>query len=238
MTVLANKGYCPICESDTRFEASQEKLRDFYVCVRCRTIPRQRAVVEVLNLVEPQWKRKTVHESSPCIDFFGKHCSGYTYSYYFKGVPLGSRKDGVLCENLESLTFGESTFDVFVTQDVLEHVFDPAQAMREIARVLKPNGVHVFTAPKNKRLLLSRQRARLLADGSVEHLLPEKYHGSPIGDGRSLVTWDYGTDFDDLLGLWSGYLVSDYVLRDHARGIDGECLDVFVMRKDERNRIS
>ncbi|MGA2186050.1 MAG: class I SAM-dependent methyltransferase [Bryobacteraceae bacterium] len=236
MTVLANEGYCPICESAARFEATQDWLRDWYVCMRCGTIPRQRAVVEILNLVAPGWKGMTVHESSPNIRFFAEQCSGYTYSNYFEGVPLGSREDGMLCENLESLTFPDSAFDVFITQDVLEHVFNPALAVREIARVLKPNGVHVFTTPKYKHLLQSRQRARLLKDGSVEHLLPEEYHGNPIGDGRSLVAWDYGADLDDLLGAWSGYLVSDYVLRDHARGIAGEYLDVFVMRKDERNR--
>jgi len=237
MTVLANEGYCAICERKSRFEASHAWLRDFYVCVRCGTCPRQRAVVEVLNLVAPKWKRMTIHESSPCIQFFAKRCSRYTFSHYFEGVPLGSRKDGIPCENLESLTFRDAAFDVFITQDVLEHVFNPALAVREIARVLRPNGVHVFTAPKHKHLLQTRQRARLREDGSVEHLMPEEYHGNPIGDGRSLVTWDYGADFDDLLGLWSGYLVSNYVIRDHARGIAGEYLDVFVMRKDERNRV-
>ena len=72
----------------------------------------------------------------------------------------------------------------------------------------------------------------------MRHLLPETYHGSPIGDGRSLVTWDYGADFDDLAARWGGYLVSDYVLRDRNLGIDGEYLDVFVMRKDPANRVS
>jgi SAM-dependent methyltransferase len=237
MFVLSNNGYCPICEGEAHFEAHHEWLRDFYLCARCGTCPRQRATVGVLNLIQPQWKREIIHESSPCIPFFGEQCTGYSYSHYFKDVPPGSRKDGVLSENLESLTFRDCTFDVFITQDVLEHVFNPALAVREIARVLKPNGVHVFTTPKHKHVLQSRQRARLLPDGTVEHLLPEEYHGNPIGDGRSLVTWDYGTDLDDLLGSWSGYLVSDYVLRDHARGIAGEYLDVFVMRKDERNRV-
>ena len=194
--------------------------------------------MEVLNLVKPKWKGMTVHESSPIIRYFAEQCPGYTYSHYFEGTAGGCLKDGMMCQNLESLTFPDATFDVFITQDVLEHIFDPAAAMREVARVLKSDGVHVFTTPKQKSLLVSRQRARRREDGTIEHLLPEEYHGNPVSDKGSLVTWDFGADFDDLAAAWSGYLISDYVLRDHARGIAGEFLDVFVMRKNEQNSLA
>jgi SAM-dependent methyltransferase len=164
-------------------------------------------------------------------------CPQYTSSYYFETEPLGSIKNGQRCENLERLTFQDDTFDIFITQDVLEHVFRPDLAVREIARVLRPGGIHVFTAPKHKHLLKSYARARQSQDGSVEHLLPPVYHRDPIVDGPSLVTWDYGADFDDLLAEWSGYLVCNFIIRDRARGIDGEYLDVFVMRKDAGNQV-
>lgn len=233
--VLDNPGYCPVCEDRSRFVARERWLRDFYLCERCHSIPRQRAMVEVLNLVQPDWRELSVHESSPSLAYFAQRCRGYSSSHLFEGVPRGAMRGPHRCEDLEALTFPDETFDVFLTQDVLEHVFEPGPALAEIARVLKRGGVHVFTAPKHKDLPASRRRARR-AGGEVEHLLPAEYHGNPIGDGRSLVTWDYGCDFDDLARSWSGYLVSDYVLRDRARGIDGEFLDVFVMRKDRVNR--
>jgi hypothetical protein len=59
------------------------------------------------------------------------------------------------------------------------------------------------------------------------------FHGNPVGDGRSLVTWDYGDDFEDLLTKWSGYPVKTYVTRDRNLGLDGEYLEVFVCRKPE-----
>ena len=236
VVVFSNEGYCPICRQRSRFVAKQEWLRDFYLCEGCWSCPRQRALVEILETTAPRWRELTVHESSPSINFFAAQCPGYTHSFFFENVPLGSFKDSARCEDLECLTFADDTFDVFLTQDVLEHVVRPDRALREIVRVLKPGGVHIFTTPKHKHLLSSSPRVRWNDGGEIEYLIPPQYHGNPIGDGRSLVTWDYGADFDDLASEWAGYLVSDYVIRDRKRGIDGEYLDVFVIRKDELNR--
>jgi SAM-dependent methyltransferase len=234
--VFSNEGYCPICRQRTRFVAKHEWLRDFYLCEGCHSCPRQRALAAVLEATTPRWRELAVHESSPSINFFAAQCPRYTHSFLFDDVPLGSFRNGARCEDLERLTFADDTFDVFLTQDVLEHVFQPDRALREIVRVLKPAGVHVFTTPKHKHLLNSSPRVRRTEGGEIEHVLPAQYHENPIGDSRSLVTWDYGADFDDLASKWAGYLVSDYVIRDRRRGIDGEYLDVFVMRKDELNR--
>jgi SAM-dependent methyltransferase len=42
--------------------------------------------------------------------------------------------------SVESIPCDDGRFDVVITQEVLEHVPDPFQAIREIARVLKPGG--------------------------------------------------------------------------------------------------
>jgi SAM-dependent methyltransferase len=132
------------------------------------------------------------------------------------------------------LTFPEASYDIFITQDVLEHVFHPDKALAEIMRVLRSGGIHIFTTPKHKHLLKSHPRAKLV-NGTVRHLVEPNYHGNPIGDGRSLVTWDYGADFDDLIQQWSGYNTCSLTIRDRSRGIDGEYLDVFVTLKDPVN---
>ena len=237
-TVLfANEGYCSVCRGRTTFIAEGEWLRDQYMCSQCRSIPRQRALIEVLDQVVPKWPELRIHESSPSMEFFIKRCLGYSYSFLFEGVAPGEyQNDGLRCEDLDQLTFADGSFDVFITQDVMEHVFDPGHALTEIMRVLDYGGVHVFTAPKHKHLTTSYPRARLLG-GAVNHLLDPQYHGSPVGDGRALVTWDYGADFEDLIRDWTGYLTSTFVIRDRERGIDGECLEVFVMRKTELNNV-
>ena len=234
--LFTRPGYCGICERETTFAAWGEWLRDHYLCDGCGTLPRHRALVEVLKIVKPGWRALEIHESAPSLPFLAKLCPAYTTSFLLEGVPPGQVVGGRRCEDLERLTFADETFDVFITQDVLEHVFDPARALHEIVRVLRWGGVHVFTAPKHKELLKSQARARRVA-GSVQHLLPAQYHGSPVGDGGSLVTWDYGADFDDLVKIWAGFNVSAYVIRDGARGLVGEYLDVFVISKDVANRV-
>jgi SAM-dependent methyltransferase len=230
VTRAANPGWCACCRSDSEFVERGDWLREQYVCRNCGSIPRFRAVNLTLDTYFPTWERVALHESSPSNDFVRRYCQGYSCSYFFEGVPPGAEHHGVRCENIEALTFPDDTFDLFVTQDVLEHVFQPDLATREIMRVIKPGGAHVFTAPKHKGLRSTRQRARL-DNGAVVHLLEEQYHGNPIGDGRALVTWDYGDDFELHLWAWCGYPTVTYIVRDRSLGIDGEYLEVFVTRK-------
>lgn len=49
--------------------------------------------------------------------------------------------------DLNYLPFRDSTFDIVISRSVLEHLSNPARVFRELARVLKPNGVVVFLTP-------------------------------------------------------------------------------------------
>ncbi len=225
-----NSGYCHCCRQETTFQSKESWLRDHYYCVNCHSIPRQRHIQYILDSFVPGWEALEIHESSPSNQFISQFCKGYSASQFFLDTPCGKTKNGMRCENLEQLTFPDDSFDLFITQDVFEHIFNPDVAAAEICRVLKPGGKHIFTAPKHKGLSRSRRRARL-SQGKVENLLEEIYHGNPIGDGRSLVTWDYGDDFEFLLSRWTGCPTVTYVTRDRALGLDGEFIEVFVTQK-------
>ncbi|MCX7967070.1 MAG: class I SAM-dependent methyltransferase [Armatimonadetes bacterium] len=61
-----------------------------------------------------------------------------------------ARKRGMkllLLGDAQVLPFEENCFDLVAVLDVLEHLDDDCQALREIWRVLKPNGAVVFTVP-------------------------------------------------------------------------------------------
>lgn len=225
-----NTGYCHCCRQKTEFVITGPWLRDQYYCQVCHSIPRQRHINYILDQYIPGWENKKIHESSPSNTFISQWATHYSSSQYFEDVAEGTLHNGVRCENLEHLTFADETFEIFVTQDVMEHVFHPVKAISEIMRVLKPGGTHVFTAPKHKNLAQSYARA-VIESGEVKHLLEPMYHGNPVGDGRALVTWDYGDDFEMLFLNSCDFSTTTYVTRDRALGLDGEYLEVFVTRK-------
>jgi predicted metal-dependent hydrolase len=62
-----NSGYCTICDCDVLFNQTGPWLRDQYLCMRCGSIPRQRALLKVLNDHIPGWWHLRIHESSPAV---------------------------------------------------------------------------------------------------------------------------------------------------------------------------
>jgi SAM-dependent methyltransferase len=192
----------------------------------------------VLRAVDPDWYNKTIHESSPGSSgvsvLLRNTCRAYVPTHYFPGVALGTAHQGYRCEDLEKQTFEGEAFDLVITQDVLEHVFDPAAVHREIWRTLKPGGCHVFTTPIYKHMVKTKQCARLRPDGSVEHLEEPEYHGNPSDpEGGSLVTYRYGYDIADLIAEWAPFDVEIRRFNDRTRGIIAEFSEVIVCRKRE-----
>jgi hypothetical protein len=74
----------------------------------------------------------------------------------------------------------------------MEHVPNYCKAFGECARTLKPGGEMLFSAPFDANAALNRIRARLLADGTVEHILPPEYHGDPLNAEGCLCFQHFG----------------------------------------------
>jgi SAM-dependent methyltransferase len=130
-------------------------------------------------------------------------------------VPLGTEKDGLRNEDLTALTFDNDAFDHILSFDVLEHVNDDMAAFKEIHRCLKPGGTFLFSVPFSPERADKQVRARILPDGSIEHLLPTEYHGNPVDHENGALcfrnfAWDLIHDlkqvgFEDprVLSYWS-----------------------------------
>jgi SAM-dependent methyltransferase len=115
------------------------------------------------------------------------------------GLQLGPNTTN---QNLEQLTFSDDSFDIVITSDVMEHVRLDYKAHQEIRRVLKPNGIYLFTVPnfRHKSEALIRIKITDPSDPSKDQFLMEKeYHGDPNGHDMSLCYRTYGTDLDGFL---------------------------------------
>jgi SAM-dependent methyltransferase len=111
------------------------------------------------------------------------------YSEYGGNVP------GVPSEDLSRLSYGESSFDIVLTSDTLEHVPHIDKALGEIRRVLKPGGYHVFTVPVVMDRPTTRRRASV-SGGELIHHLPPSYHGAALpAQADFLVFNEFGADF-------------------------------------------
>lgn len=228
-------GVCPVCGNRTVFLETGPWLRDELLCFFCRSIPRQRAVVTKLEELYPDWKGLRILEPSPggpTFRKFKKECGMYVPTRYHSGAGTGAVVEGMLVADLEDLGFDDESFDIVITQDVLEHVFDPAAAFREIMRVLKPGGAHIFTVPYYP--LRDTVRRADPRSGSVECLLPPIYHGDPYDPKGALVVTEWGKDITSIIHAASGMDTGIFDMRDRARGIDGEFLEVFVSTKKDK----
>ena len=126
-----------------------------------------------------------------------------------------------------------NTFDLVLTLDVMEHVFDPAKVYAEIWRTLKPGGCYLHTFPIRKDLVQAcAPLAKLTPDGTIKHLTEHpEYHGNPIDSKGSLVTHDYGYDISKAIAQWAPFDVRISRFWDETHGVIGEYTEAVVCRK-------
>jgi len=82
----------------------------------------------------------------PYLDIFSSHTVSYT------GIDIPQslhKKDAVdIFANAHQLPFKKDTFDTVLCLEILEHVKQPLEVLKEIYRVLKPGCVLILSAPQ------------------------------------------------------------------------------------------
>lgn len=235
--IFKHKGICDICETDVTFVSESEWFRDYLLCSGCGSIPRERALMRTIKQFFPNFSDLIIHESSPigrgASTRLAQECTHYTFSHYSPDTPFGEidGRTNARRENLEHLTFPDATFDLLITQDVMEHIFDPEAAFREIGRVLKPGGAHIFTVPLVNKTAPTQRCARREASGEVIHLREPEYHGNPVDPDGALVTMNWGYDITHFIASNTGMSTVIIQIDDLNYGIHAEYIDVLVSLK-------
>src|SRR6185436_3444994 len=118
-------------------------------CPACGLNNRMRALVHLLEerLAVPTVARTYINEQqTPCYRWMAARYPSIIGSEYLgEALPFGKCDErGLRNETVTGLTFPDATFELVVSQDVLEHVPDFRLGLRELHRVLRPGGSFVF----------------------------------------------------------------------------------------------
>lgn len=154
---LGNKLGCPICGG--RFRAMKPFVgscclrgieTDHYtqnaICPRCHSDIRQRFLVEFMRTRTSLFqKRQLVLHFAPEISIY-KMLKNADLAYVTADINPSQFAEAVYADITE-IPFGNDEFDYLICIHVLEHIKDDRKAIREIYRVLKPNGHAILAVP-------------------------------------------------------------------------------------------
>jgi SAM-dependent methyltransferase len=200
---------CPSCSMSSRMRAMATFIADHLA----RLPPSDLVVVYLMEQRTPlfQWLVTKFPQTA------------ITGSEYFgPEAEAGTVQQDLRHEDAHALSFGDSSLDLVVSNEVLEHVSDPVKVISECARVLRPGGCLFLTIPFRPYLDQNLVRARVI-EGHIEHLTPPIYHGKDFGQhlvftefGWELFEQLRGAGFTEVIGklFWSyeyGHLGQDQV---------------------------
>jgi SAM-dependent methyltransferase len=138
------------------------------------------------------------------VGFLRRRVRLLTVSEFFDDVPAGQTSpSGIRCEDVQSLTFADASFDLCTSTEVFEHVPNDSVAFAEVLRVLRPGGTLIFTVPLSDAHDTVERTA--LSNGIRHRTLPAEYHADRFRGPRVFCYRNYGRDILDRL-LQAGFV--------------------------------
>ncbi len=201
------KGYCAACRGWKRFSIDYGLCSEFeghripwwretLTCPTCRLNTRMRLSTHLLEDNLRPSPDARIYLTEQITSLYARTARRFRNvvgsEFLTDGTPRGEVNEaGIRREDVTSLTFPGASVDFILSLEVLEHVPDFKAALREFARVLRPGGTLLLTAPfqAQERNLV---RARISQDGHVEHLEAPEYHGDPLSLHGCLCFYYFG----------------------------------------------
>lgn len=231
------KGYCNVCGKKTVFFGLWSP-QETYFCLHCGSSSRNRALAKVFlsefGVYENLKKFNQTGIRGYLVAAYGPIAEAlkgqnFVFSEYFDNINPGEKKNGILCQDLTCLTFPDRTFDIVISEAVIEHVKDPFKSFLEVHRVLKEGGKYIFSVPFES---VEKTTTRVLPNGAS--LLEKKYHKDPLRKSGALVYTDFSKkDFLEKMLLPAGFSGEVLVINDSEKGILN--CDIFLAKKGFRN---
>lgn len=230
------EGFCPCCNKEVNFVSNSTWYRDNFFCGNCGCIPRERALMRCIEMFFPDWRSYKIHESSPTMwrgpsVRLRDECEHYFPSQYWSEKKLGTSTEGIVNIDIENQkSIRSNSFDLVITQDVFEHLYNPRKAAKEIARTLKKGGAHIFSVP-----LVNKDRPTekwsVIKSNKVHFLHEEEYHSNPVDPEGSPVSFHYGYDLALQIHQWAKTPTMMVYFDDLSYGIRAEFIEILISRK-------
>jgi SAM-dependent methyltransferase len=142
----------------------------------------------------------------------------------------------VITGSLEEVAYHSDMFDVVVVNHVLEHVPDPGALLREIRRIVKPDGLVVVGVPNAGSImarLAGAKWASLRPEEHRWHFTPETIKALVRKEGLHLLRFEARDNYAavgwSLKAIVRGVINAIAVVTDR-----GEAMLVFAAKSDER----
>lgn len=212
-----NLYFCSCCgHSLTKFIDWSDSYRNV-ICPYCNSQPRHRSLTLLLkqksNLdlnkpikmlhIAPEASLRKLFDSKDNIEYI-------TADLNNPGVDVKM--------DITQIPYDNNTFDIIICNHVLEHILDDRQAMRELLRVLKPNGWASLQVP------IAYHQEKTFEDVTIQS--PEdrlRYFGQ-----EDHVRW-YGRDYPDRL-TEIGFTVT---IENIAESLSSEKIEQYGLRSEE-----
>ena len=185
---IRETGFCLFCSAMARYKGFAEIIKRLIIIkshFKELDINTLKKLLKKINLTQYPIKKILKSIKSKDFSIYEPSSSGAIYyalkkfSFVIQSefFPYPNLKPGQLVgnmqfEDIQSLSFGDNSFDLVLTQDVFEHIKDPDLGFTEIYRVLKPGGFHVFTVPfENREKTIKRidKNNKILINPVIHH---------------------------------------------------------------------
>jgi len=191
-------GKCLMCGHEVLFEINHANLRESVRCPICKAYNRQRQIIAILSyeLYGEIYDLKTIVSKmrkgtkililesmsnfAEALKFYGGDRISITDTEFISNKLKSREKgsSGITHLDIHDTGYPSDCFDIILHADVFEHVYDAPKAEAEQVRILKNEGLIVYTAPFIETIKKDDVRT-IVINNKLKMLKKAIYHGDP-----------------------------------------------------------
>lgn len=172
--------YCPCCEYHFRkFLPHGKYLRSIALCPNCGSLERHRLLLLYLYFNTDFFSEKLrVLHFSPSYALEKRFRKLLNIEYITSDIE---NPRVTIKMDITNIKYNHNSFDVILCNHILEHVQDDARAMKELFRVLKPNGWAIIQVPIDFNLKTTFEDRHIVSPKEREYYYGHRNHVRQYG---------------------------------------------------------